>query len=124
MKNGRSHKTPRKESNELTRLKKENKLLKRQNARYKKLLQRLDHERFMNIQEAIDAQKKEENELQKELKAISLEERWKCFDCGKDYLRLVVFNRPDGSFYFRRCPTCGRKTKRKRLIGNIEGNDV
>lgn len=118
---GKSPKVFTKEHTELQKARQEIKVLRRQVSRFKKLLKKIDYERFENLSEVMEAQAKEEKGLEKKIKEIDVAERWKCFDCEGDYLRIIVINRPDGPFYFRRCPSCGRKTKSKPLKNDTEG---
>lgn len=118
---GKTPKTYSKEHTELQKARQEIKTLKRQVSRFKKLLAKIDYERFENLSEAMVAQEKEDLGLDKKLKEIDIAERWRCFDCEEEYLRLVVIERLDGPFYFRRCPKCGRKTKNKPLKNDVEG---
>ena len=120
---GKSPRAFTKESTELQKAKQEIKLLRRQVSRFKKLLKKLDQEKYENLSEVMEAQAKEEQGLEKKKKEIDITERWKCFDCESDYLRLIVIQRLDGPFYFRRCPSCGRKTKSKPLKNDVEGLD-
>lgn len=46
---------------------------------------------------------------------------WECHQCHNDVIRLVVFDRIDGTFYFRRCSSCGNKTKVKKYNDKVEG---
>jgi len=117
---GKSPKNPSaREQNELRKYKQQVKLLKRQLSRYKKLLNRIDYEQFVNLSEAVSAQHKEETTLKKELKQIDYAERWKCFECEDDWLRLVIFYRVNEPRYFRKCPSCGNKTKTQKLTDDV-----
>ena len=117
----RAVRAPKKELSEIQKLKTENAALKRQLTRLRKQIARHDMERYENIREAMEIQKKEDqvhSEMEKQKKLI---EKWQCFECGTDYLRLLVIERPDGHFYFRRCPTCDNRTKMKPLKKKVEG---
>lgn len=105
----------------LERLKRENKSLKKQLARLQKQLNRIDLDRFQNLEEIVEAQYKEEKELHQKTKRDQLLEKWKCFHCDDGYIHLIVVNRPDGVYYFRRCRECGHKTKLQKYNENVEG---
>jgi rubrerythrin len=110
-----------KEFDLLQKLKAENKKLKRENSRLKKELSKIDLDRYNNLKELVEVQRKEDKIIHEEEKKQILKERWECFKCGEDALRLMIFNRLDGVFYYRRCPTCGHRTKMKKYKEGIEG---
>jgi len=110
-----------KEFDQPQRLKAENKKLKRELARLKKELSRIDIDRFNNLKDLVEVQRSEDNMLQKESERENLMKRWICFKCKEDSLRLLIFNRLDGIFYYRRCPSCGHRTKMKKYKEGIEG---
>lgn len=110
-----------KEMTEIKRLKADNLNLKRQIARMRKQLSRVNSDSFEDIEGALEAQSREDQllkELEEQRKMI---EHWQCFSCGADYLRLIIIQRPDGAFYFRRCPACENRTRLKPLKGDVEG---
>lgn len=110
-----------KEVEEIQKLKQENQKLKRQLNRLRKQLARIDLDKFQNIRDVIVAQIREDEDYELELKQKSVKKQWQCHACQQDYLRLVILHRPDGEFYFRRCPSCKRRTKMQRLTEGVEG---
>ena len=123
-----NHKAKDKEQSVNQKLKHENQKLKRQLERLRKQLSRIDLDHFTNIKEALEAQQREdivfEKESQQREKQVDLKKRWLCRKCSEDYLRLVVIQRPDGDFYFRKCPECKNKTRLKPFTENVQGQDV
>ncbi|MBF0442901.1 MAG: hypothetical protein HQK54_13425 [Oligoflexales bacterium] len=117
----RNSRGSRKEHDEIHHLREENQKLKRQLNRLRKQIARVDMDKFQNIREVIEAQQKEDDAFVEEMKQKKLIEHWQCFKCGRDYLRLIIIYRPDGDFYFRRCPTCNKRTKLKKLEENVVG---
>lgn len=110
-----------KELNELQRLKTENLKLKRQLTRLRKELSRAQTDEFSDLDEAREAQSREYQaiiELEKQKRQIA---HWQCFKCDLDYLRLIIIQRPDGAFYFRKCPACEHRTRLKPLREDVEG---
>lgn len=113
---------------DLRRLKLENQKLRRQVSALRKQLSRASTDE--NNKELLEAQDRQDQEFEVEVAKKKLFDKWKCKVCGKDSLRVVMFGRPDGDFYFRRCPTCNNKTRMKRyvegkLVGiDDEGNEV
>jgi hypothetical protein len=120
-----NHKAKEKDYSENQRLKNENQKLKRQLERLRKQLARVDLEVYTNIKEAIEAQQREDIVFEKEEternRKVLLKKQWECFKCCEDYLRLVVVQRLDGDFYFRKCPACGNRTKIKPFTENVKG---
>ena len=96
-----------KEYDEVQQLKHENKKLKRQNARLRKLLDRIDLNRLDEL--------KEEEEVAKER-----DEVWRCFDCGKGTLRMKTIELRDGMRYYRECDVCEKRTKMQRLTKDVK----
>ena len=110
-----------KEFDELQRLKYENKKLKKQISQLRKQLAKIDVDRYQNLKELVEAQQKEDKELEEKIKREKLKEKWKCYECKEGYLRLMIFHRPDGDFYYRRCTRCGHKTKLQRYNKDVDG---
>lgn len=110
-----------KELSEIQRLKAENLQLKRQLTRIRKQLARDQADRFDSIDNALEAQIREDEALRELRKQQKLIEHWRCFKCKEDYLRLIIIQRPDGGFYFRKCPGCENRTRLKPLNDKVEG---
>ena len=111
----------RREFDKVDRLKKENQQLKRQLARLRKVLDRIDVERFNNLKEIVDKQRKEDEDFHnKEIQSV-LERKWECHNCRDDVLRIIIVDRRDGVFYFRRCNSCGNRTKMQKYHDKVEG---
>lgn len=106
-----------KEYDQLDRLKKKVKQLKRELSRYRKIVDRFELDRYDHVKEALD---KTEDRIRKgEIK--ELEEAWKCHACGKGVLRLRVIDRRDGTFYNRICDSCGKRTKFQKYTKDVKG---
>ena len=108
------------EKKENQKLKQENQKLKRQISRLNKQISRLDLDNFVNIREAMDAQQKEDANFDIEKKKIDVKFKWVCHKCSNDYLRIIIISRPDGDFYFRKCPNCENKTRLKPFTEKVE----
>jgi len=108
----RSHRGD-KEQKEVQRLKQQNRELKQQVSQLRKLLKRVDEEKFQSLGDVVE-------EL-KEDKTVSKEEQWECHGCQEDVLRLIIYDRPDGTYYFRMCQTCRKKTKPKKWHEKVQG---
>ena len=93
------------------RLIKENERLKREVAKYRKLLARLDLDRYSTIKDMIEEHQAEDNQ-QKTLELLeSLKEIWKCRDCSEGYLEIIVYSKVGNPWYFRSCNSCKKRTK-------------
>lgn len=117
--NNRSHK----ELSEIQRLKHEIQKLKRENSRLQKVLERVDIERFNNLKELVQIQSREARAEENAKSLEKLKEKWTCFECGGGYLRLKIFPKWDGDYYYRACSNeeCGHKTKPQKYSENVEG---
>ncbi len=106
-----------KDQPEIQRLKIENSQLRRQLSRLRKQITRINTDEYENVEEALGAQNREDEIIGQQ----KLIEHWRCFHCNDDYLRLIIVQRPDGAFYFRRCPNCERRTRLKPLEDSVVG---
>lgn len=116
--------TSSKEYTDNQRLKYENSKLKRQIERLRKQLARVDLEEYTNVREALEAQQREDIAFEKQSEKVLIKKRWECHQCARDYLRLVVIDRPDGAFYFRKCPSCDNRTRLKPFTADVKGPTV
>lgn len=117
---GRSRTFP-KDYDQLDRLKHENQKLKREVARLRKELSKIDVDRHEHLKELVQQQYQEDMEAHKKSTKEELIKKWECFKCNIGYLRLIILNRLDGVFYFRRCTECAHKTRLKKYTEKVEG---
>lgn len=95
----------------IDRLKKENGVLKRDNLKLRR-----ENDRLKNLQHGVVKQVEEYREPKKTKKD------WTCFGCGKGILRLHLFPRRDGNYYYRKCTLeeCGKQTTLKKYTSDVE----
>lgn len=102
----------------IDKLKKENAELKRENAKIRRQVERLnlDHDRYRTLRELVHKQVQEDRASKKAKKD------WTCFQCGKGQMRIHIFPRRDGMFYYRSCdlPECGHRTQLKKHTPEVE----
>jgi hypothetical protein len=110
-----------KESSLLDRLKHENKKLKRQLAVLRRQLEQVDVNKYNNLQQLVKKQEKEDRQAADEKKRIKLMNKWRCFECNEGALKIVIINRLDGVFYFRRCDKCNKRTKLQKYHTLVDG---
>jgi len=104
------------------RLKKENKQLKRQLKQLRKQFDRIPLELYDNIRETIERHDSEEMSGLNISNARKMKKIWECHNCREDSLKIIVIPRRDGTFYFRKCPSCGNRTKKlKKYSDDVEG---
>lgn len=99
----------------LDKLKHENKRLKRELSSLRKQLSRIDLDRYHNLKEFVLQNDSKEAEAELIKNKEDVKKFWTCWDCGKDYLRMVTFERRDGVHYYRKCGTCNYRTKMQKL---------
>ena len=109
------------ERSEGQKLKHENRELRRELSRLRKQLDRVQPERYENLKAIAEQQAKEDHEYTLKRKSKALRERWACWECGKDSLRIIIVPKPNGEFYFRRCPNCGHRTKLQQYHKDVKG---
>lgn len=102
----------------IERLKKENAELKRTVAKIRRQMDRLniDHDRYRTLRELIHQQVQEERQSKKSKRD------WTCHSCGKGLMKIYIFTRRDGTFYFRRCTMedCNNQTKLQKYSEGVE----
>ena len=101
-----------KETDTLQHLKSENKHLKREVVRLRKELDRI-YNRYDNLDDLVQQHYKEESPKE------DLKKKWACNECKEGYLKLIIINRRDGSFYFRKCSMCDHRTRLKKYTENV-----
>jgi hypothetical protein len=99
----------------IDKYKKENQKLKEQISKLRKQISRIDLDRYHNVRDLINHYESTEKNETSPTQEEEIKKLWHCFQCDSDYLRMVTFERRDGIFYYRKCNTCNRKTKLKRL---------
>ena len=109
------------EQDQLQFLKEQNRRLKREIAKLRKQIQRLDLDRFASFKEALDRIDEIEMEqtARRKEKEIS-KEKWRCWDCNQGTMRLKVWDRLDGPHYQRVCDHCGKRTTMKKWTPEVK----
>jgi rubrerythrin len=118
---GRKNHNKDKDEAELARVKRENQQLRKHIRQLQKQLSRVDLEAYSNLKELVDAQNRQSKKLKEESDKEGILKKWLCHECKNDYIRLVVVTRPDGIYYFRRCPNCSKKTRLQKYDDKVEG---
>jgi hypothetical protein len=111
-------------SKEVQTLRYENQKLKKENARLRRQLQRVDLNRFQNLSELVNKKFKEDKIEAKSKKLEALKQKWECFSCGRGILRLMIYDHPvKGAMYFRKCDQagCGHRTEMQKYTPEVEG---
>jgi hypothetical protein len=98
----------------------ENQQLKREIAQLRKRLARIELDRYEQIEKTITEHYQLDNpeEGQKILKKVK--DEWLCFKCQLGHLQMIIYNKPDGTFYFRRCDKCSNRTKSQKYSTDIK----
>ena len=96
----------------LEKLKKENKHLKRELKRARKMLDRYDvaEQKGLINEDIIVPSKKRQKEKE-------LLEKWRCYECENGILRLIII----GNRYLRKCDQCGKNTKSQIWDSSVKG---
>jgi hypothetical protein len=90
-------------------------MLKREVSSLRKQLARIDLDRYSHIRDIVEEHYHEEEQQVTALDGLkSLKEQWKCHECGNGYLEIYVYNRQDGTFYYRVCNNCPNRTKSQK----------
>lgn len=97
----------------LDRMKHENQKLKRENARLRRIIDRVDFNEYNNIKEVVRQQTKEDRAMDIKSKRDKLQEKWRCHECGKGIMKPYLIDRRDGMRYYRSCTMCSHRTQLK-----------
>jgi hypothetical protein len=97
------------------RLIKENQALKRENGRLRKLLARVDLDKFSNVKETIEKNYREDEEQEGQNILDKLKEEWRCQIAGcEGYLEILLYNKLSNTWYYRQCTCCTNRTKSQK----------
>lgn len=110
-----------KEWDEIQRLKVDNKKLRGQISKLRKVISRLDFEQYHHVKELLESQQKQNKKATKQQQKQEMEARWRCYECEEGTMRLVVIHRVGEPYYFRKCDHCDNKTKMKKMTEEVEG---
>jgi hypothetical protein len=99
----------------------ENKRLKRELGALRKQLARIDLDRYDGIKELIEKSYQLEEELEGRQILEKLKERWRCRECARGFLEIIIYNRPDSTCYYRQCNVCSHRTKSQRYSPSVPG---
>ena len=112
---GKAKKTDREFGRE-KRLAHENTKLKRENAQLRKMLARVDLDRYAGLKDTIERHYAEDEahhqtgqDMLEKLKA-----EWKCRECVDGFLEIFLFNKGPSLWYLRKCNCCFNRTKSQR----------
>jgi hypothetical protein len=100
---------------------KENKALKREVSKYRKMLARNDLNRYENVKDAIEEFNKDSGLPTTQELLDALKREWKCRECEEGVLEVVLFNKLSDTFYFRACNCCSNRTKSKKYSPSVRG---
>lgn len=96
-------------------LKYENQKLRREVSSLRKQLARIDLDRYSHVRDIVEEHyAHEEQEVSTQDMLKSMKEKWRCHDCGIGYLEICLYTRLDGTFYYRICSNCSKRTKSQK----------
>jgi hypothetical protein len=118
---GRKNFNREKEGTDFQKLKHENQRLKRQISALRKQIARIDIDRYYNLKEILEKHHQEDLDAYLAEEKEKTKKQWGCHSCNRGILKLKVFERRDGIFYFRKCDSCDNRTKTKKWHKDVEG---
>ena len=116
----RNHKNQ-KELKEIQALRRENAKLKKQISKLRRVITKIDLDQHAFVKDLLVSQENEDGKHEEITTRLEKENKWLCHDCEKGVLRIIVVNRRDGTFYFRKCDCCSKRTKMKKFTEEVEG---
>jgi hypothetical protein len=99
----------------------ENKRLKKEIAQLRKLLARVDLDRYSQVKDMIEEHYQEDRLQEGQDILERLRQEWKCFKCNSGYLEIILYTRRDGTHYYRKCNNCDNRTKGQRYTDDVKG---
>lgn len=102
------------------RLVHENQQLKREVARLRKNLAKLDLDRYENVKDAINEHYQDDRAEEGQRILQKVKDQWLCHSCGIGHLQMIVYNKPGGTFYFRKCDKCAKRTAPKQYTTEVK----
>ena len=107
------------------RLYHENEKLKKQLAQLRKQLARIDLDRYSNVRDIVHKHYQQEDaELHAQREAESLEQlkrEWKCVKCSDGHLEILLINKMNDLWYYRKCICCPHRTKLQKYNKQVRG---
>lgn len=99
----------------------ENKRLKREVAQLRKQLARLDLDRYDSIKEMIEEHGHENTAQTGQELLENLKKTWTCNDCRNGHLEIILYNKIDSTWYYRKCSNCPHRTKSQKYTPEVKG---
>ncbi len=98
----------------------ENQQLKREVARLRKRLARIELEYREQQTENTITEYFQQDKLKNDQKIKQKNQDWACWKCKLGHLQIIIYNKPTGTFYFRKCNKCENRTESKQYLTYIE----
>jgi hypothetical protein len=100
------------------RLGRENKQLRKENNRLRKMLVRFEN--FDHVKDTLEeGQEERVQETQRVLE--DLKKAWACHECPGGVLEITLYQRLTSTWYFRSCDSCGHRTPGKPYSSEVKG---
>lgn len=102
----------------------ENKRLKQQVSQLRKMLARVDLDRYSNLKETIEKHYQEEQAQQGQDILDKVKKEWACHECEGGTLEIFLYTKVDSTWYYRICsnsPRCKNRTKAQRYTPDVKG---
>ena len=110
-----------KEYTKIQKLSHENDKLKREVSKLRKLLARLDLDRYSHIKDVLEQHYKEEKaENSKEI-LDKIKNSWRCYQCEDGHLEIIAYSKLGVLWYFRQCSHCNNRTKSQKYTQEVSG---
>jgi len=93
----------------------ENKRLKKELAQMRKLLARVDLDRYSQVKDMIEENYQADREQEGQDILERLKQEWRCQtpSCA-GYLEIILYNKIDSTWYYRKCNCCPNRTKSQK----------
>lgn len=99
----------------------ENKRLKREISQLRKQLARLDLDRYDTVREMIEEHGHESTAQTGQELLENLKKTWTCNDCRNGFLEIILYNKIDSTWYYRKCSNCDHRTKSQKYTPEVKG---
>lgn len=112
-------KTHNKEFTDNQRLKEENKRLRTQVSKLRKVINNIDMSHYSFVQDLLNSKDFEAKPAK--VTKEEVEKKWQCFNCEDGIMRLLTFSKMGDPYYMRKCDSCDHKTKVKKYTEDVKG---
>lgn len=78
----------------------------------------MDLDRYDSLKEMLEEHV--EQDTQAEI-LETLKKSWTCVECSEGHLEIILYNKIDSTWYYRKCTNCPHRTKSQKYSPAVQG---